>query len=117
MIASDNAHLSLNNLQDPPPKTLTDALQAAKRLISKRTGIISSVEFENLTSSEPSVYFARSHPANTFALNAMETLNHGAAASIDPKRAIMKAVGESIERYCPSHFKYEDFLLAAYTMI
>jgi len=114
MIASDNAHLSLNNLKNSPQKSLTDALQAVKKLTSKRTGIISSIEFENLTSSEPSVYFARSHPANTFALNAMETLNHGAAASIDPKRAIMKAVGESIERYCPSHFKYEDFVLATY---
>lgn len=114
MIASDNAHLSLKNLQNSPPKTLTDALQAAKKLISKRTGIISSVEFDDLASGEPSVYFARSHPANTFALNGMETLNLGAAASIDPKRAIMKAVGESIERYCPAHFKYEDFVLAAY---
>lgn len=114
MIAADNAHLSLNSLKNGPARTLTDALQAAKRLISKRTGIISSVEFEDLTASDPSVYSARSHPADTFALNAMETLNHGAASSIDPKRAIMKAVGESIERYCPAHFKYEDFVLAAY---
>jgi ribosomal protein S12 methylthiotransferase accessory factor len=45
----------------------------------------------------------------------METINYGDAASIDPKRAIMKAVGESIERYCPSHFKYEDFVLATYS--
>ena len=115
MNASDNAHLSLDNLQDPPAKTLTDALQAAKRLISKRTGIISTVEFDNLASSEPSFFFARSNPANSLALNGMETLNYGDAASIDPKRAIMKAVGESIERYCPSHFNYEDFTLAAYS--
>ena len=115
MNALDNAPLSLNNLKNGPPKTLTDALHAAKRLISSRTGIISTVEFEDLTPSEPSVYFARSTPANSFALNGMETLNYGDAASIDPKRAIMKAVGESIERYCPAHFNYEDFTLAAYS--
>ncbi len=114
MIASNHAHLSLKNLQNAPPKTLTDALQSARKLISKRTGIISTVEFENLASGDPSFYFARSTPANSFALNGMETLNYGDAASIDPKRAIMKAVGESIERYCPSHFKYEDFVLAAH---
>jgi ribosomal protein S12 methylthiotransferase accessory factor len=114
MIASKNAHLSLNNLQNAPPKTLTDALQAAKKLISKRTGIISTVDFEDLASGEPSFYLARSTPASNVVLNGMETMNQGTAASIDPKRAIMKAVGESIERYCPAHFKYEDFVLATY---
>jgi ribosomal protein S12 methylthiotransferase accessory factor len=114
MIASNRAHLSLNNLQDGPPKTLTDALQAAKRLISKRTGIISAVEYENLASSEPLFYLARSTPASNVALNGMKTIYQGDAASLDPKRAIMKAVGESIERYCPGHFRYEDFILAAY---
>jgi len=105
MNALDNALLSLNNLKNGPPKTLTDALHAAKRLISRRTGIISTVEFDDLAAGEPSVYFARSTPANSFALNGMKTLNYGDAASIDPKRAIMKAVGESIERYCPRQFQ------------
>jgi len=114
MIASEKAPLSLKNLHDGPTKTLTDALQATKRLISKRTGIISTVEFDNLSSDEPSVYFARSAPANSYALDGMEALNYGSAASIDPKRAIMKAVGESIERYCPAQYKYEDFILATY---
>ena len=94
MIASKDARLSLNNLQDNCPQTLTDALRAAKRLVSKRTGIISTVEFENLSAEEPSFYFARSNSANSMALNGMETMNHGDAASVDPKRAIMKAVGE-----------------------
>ena len=114
MIAPDSAPLSLKNLRNTSPRTLTEALQAAKRLISKRTGLISSVEFDDLTADEPSVYFARSTPANSLALNGMETLNFGDATSIDPKRAIMKAVGETIERYCPSHFRYEDLLLSRY---
>jgi len=64
MITLNSAHLSLNNLENGPPKSLTDALQAAKKLISKRTGIISTVEFEDLASDDPSVYFARSTPAS-----------------------------------------------------
>lgn len=114
MITSNDSHLSLNILQDGSPRTLLDALQSAKRLISNRTGIISSVEFENLAPDEPSVYFASSTPANTSAVSEMETMNSGAAASVDPKRAFIKAVGESVERYCPAHFKYEDFTLSAY---
>ena len=114
MIASEDARLSLNHLQEGPPKTLEDALQAAKRLISKRTGIISTVEFENLASGEPSLYFARTNPSNSIALNGMETMNYGDAASIDPKRALMKAIGESIERYCPAHFNYEDFVFSTF---
>ena len=106
--------MSLKNLQDGPPKTLDEALQAAQRLISNRTGIISTVEFSNLTAEEPSVYFARSTPANSTVLNGMKTIHQGDATSIDPKRAIMKAVGESIERYCPGHYNYEDFILSAY---
>ena len=115
MIASENDHLSLSRLQNGPPKTLSDALFAAKKLVSKRTGIISAVEFENLASGEPSIYLTRSTPASNFALNGMKSMNQGDAASTDPKRAIMKAVGESIERYCPAHFNYEDFTLAAYS--
>ena len=114
MITSNDSHLSLNNLQDGSPRTLLEALQAAKRLISNRTGIISAVEFEDLAPGEPSVYFATSTPANTSALSGMETMNNGAAASVDPKRAFIKAVGESVERYCPAHFKYENFTLATY---
>ena len=115
MSTSNSAHLSLNHLQDSPPRTLTEALLAAKKLVSRRTGIISSVEFENLASGEPSIYLAQSTPASNVALNGMKTMNQGDAASIDPKRAIMKAVGESIERYCPAHFKYEDFTLARHS--
>ena len=96
MITSNDSRLSLNNLQDGSPRTLLEALQAAKRLISNRTGIISAVEFEDLAPGEPSVYFASSTPANTSALSDMETMNSGAAASVDPKRAFIKAVGESI---------------------
>ena len=115
MIQLSHSPLSLNHLQNGSPRTLTDALQAAKRLISSRTGIISKVEFDNMAAGEPSVYFARTTPANTFALNDLKAMNNGAAASIDPKRAIMKAVGESIERYCPAHFQYEDFVSASYS--
>jgi len=115
MIALNPAPLSLSNLHNSPPKTLSDALHAAQKLISQRTGIISNVEFHNLAADEPSFYLARSTPASNMALNGMETLNQGDAASIDPKRALMKAVGESIERYCPAHFKYEDFVLSTYS--
>ncbi|MDH5762611.1 MAG: YcaO-like family protein [Nitrospinota bacterium] len=114
MTVLNNHPLSLSNLRNNTARDLSDALQTAKRLISSRTGIISSVEYDHMASDEPSVYFARSTPANSLAFNGMETMNYGDATSTDPRRAIMKAVGESIERYCPAHFNYEDFTLAAY---
>lgn len=94
--------------------SLQDSLKRARRLVSDRTGIIQKVEFEELVCGEPNVFFARSHPANLKPICGQEALNNGDAASTDPDRAIMKAVGESIERYCSAQYDEDDLLLSTY---
>ncbi|MGP0565481.1 MULTISPECIES: YcaO-like family protein [unclassified Nitrospina] len=94
------------------PTSIEDSLKRAHRLVSDRTGIIQKVEFEELVCGEPNVFFARSHPANLKPISGKEALNNGDAASTDPDRAIMKAVGESIERYCSAQYEEEDLVLA-----
>ena len=106
--------LSLQTLQAGPSKPLLEVLQCARKLISDRTGIISRVEFEDLIPGEPKVYFARSTPANMQALSGRETLNFGDSASVDSNRAIMKAIGETIERYCPAFYNKDDLQLSTY---
>ena len=96
-------------LADSPQTSLSESLQRAQRLVSDRVGIINKVEFEELVSGEPNVYFARSQPANLQPLCGREALNFGDAASVDPDRAIIKAIGESIERYCSAQ-SLEDTL-------
>jgi ribosomal protein S12 methylthiotransferase accessory factor len=106
--------LSLKILKDAPSVSIDEGIVRARRLISGKAGIISRVEFEELEADDPDVFFARATPANVSALCGQEALNHGDAVSTDSRRAILKAVGESIERYCSAQYDKETFLLASY---
>lgn len=102
--------LSIHNLDDVPLCPLAEGIERAKRLISEKTGIISKIEFEQLQAGEPRVFFARSSPANLFPLCGQEAKNYGDAASVDPDRSVMKAIGESVERYCSAQYDTGSFI-------
>jgi len=106
--------LSLKNLNDPPGQNIFDALAKAERLVSPYTGIISKVELEDLYPSEPPVFFARSTPSSTQALGGNPIANYGDAVSIEPERAMMKAMGESLERYSPAFHNQKDWLFSSW---
>lgn len=114
MSNNGNNAFSLRNLKDASPVSLQEALERAHRLVSYRTGIIAEVQFLEMAPEEPQVYWARSHPADVSAFGSGNALNVGAAASVDPNRAIMKAVGESIERYCSAQYDERKFCFATY---
>jgi ribosomal protein S12 methylthiotransferase accessory factor len=111
---SPNTYLSFSNLREPQQTSIDEALFLGRRLVSKKTGIISRLEFGELLPGEPQVNFARATPADTSAFCAEKALNFGDGTSIDNKRALMKAVGESVERYCSSQFDMDDFLFSSY---
>jgi ribosomal protein S12 methylthiotransferase accessory factor len=90
--------------------SLAEALTRAGRLISDRTGIISEVSFLETNPEEPAVFFTQTRPGALEPVAGRSALNHGNATSTDPDRATMKAVGETIERYC-SAFYDEDELV------
>lgn len=109
-----NLPISLLTLKDGPQVELHECIERAQRLVSDRVGIISKVDFEELIPGEPEVFSAHSEPANVLALCGQEALNHGDAASINPDRAIIKAVGESVERYCSGQYDVTDFVFSSY---
>jgi ribosomal protein S12 methylthiotransferase accessory factor len=112
-----NPSISLATLKDGPEVPLSECLERAGRIVSDRVGIISKVDFEELVPNEPEVYSAHSEPANVSVLCGQEALNHGDAASINPDRAIIKAVGESIERYCSGQYDVNDLVLTTFEEI
>ncbi len=112
-----NSPISLSTLKNGPETPLSECLKRAERVVSDRVGIISKVDFEELVPGEPEVYFAHSEPANVSVLCGQKALNHGDAASINSDRAIMKAVGESIERYCSGQYDISDLVLSSYEEI
>lgn len=82
------------------------SLAMARRLVSPRTGVISSVQFQPLKPDEPAVYWARSRPGRTSHLLPQSALAQGDGVSVTANRAVMKAVGETIERYCSAWCDY-----------
>ena len=107
--------LSLRSLRDAPPVPLTESLRRAKRLVSDRTGIVASVEFLEQSPEDPAVHQAWSSVGSAIPVLGRHALNRGIATSADSRRAIMKAVGESIERYCSAYYEDESLRLATFT--
>lgn len=109
-----NSSISLSTLKDGPEIDLNESIERAERLVSDRTGIISKIDFEELFPGEPDVYSAHSEPANVSVLCGQEALNHGDAASISPERAMIKSVGECVERYCSGQYEEKSLVLSTY---
>jgi ribosomal protein S12 methylthiotransferase accessory factor len=81
-----------------------DALAAFAPLVDRRTGLIRSVDVLKIDVRDPEVYMASAEPCDTVALTSIAAANRGAACSTTPARAIVRACGESIERYCSAFF-------------
>jgi ribosomal protein S12 methylthiotransferase accessory factor len=69
------------------------------------------------TPEDPAVYWAQSRPADLGPLAGRPALNEGNATSVDPDRAIMKAVGESVERYCSAFYDDGAFVFGSFEEI
>jgi ribosomal protein S12 methylthiotransferase accessory factor len=108
------SRLSPRALDASPPPELTEALARASRLVSSRVGIISEVLFMETTPAEPAVYWAQSRPAFLEPLAGRAALNDGNGTSVDPDRAAIKALGESVERYCCAFYDERNFAFGTY---
>lgn len=91
---------SVASLDPAAPADVDEALVRARRLVSDQVGVISGVVFLETSPDEPAVYWVQSRPAELGPVAGRAGLNLGNATSNDPDRAVIKAVGESVERYC-----------------
>jgi ribosomal protein S12 methylthiotransferase accessory factor len=89
----------------------------ASRLVSNRVGVISEVVFLETTPEDPAVYWAQSRPAEFGPLAGRTALNIGNATSVDPQRATIKAVGETVERYCSAFYDEQEFVFGTFEEI
>lgn len=101
-------------LDESAPHELSEALTRASRFISDQVGLISHVLFMETSPDEPAVYWAQSRPAEFAPLARRSALNLGNATSIDPRRATIKAVGETIERYCSGFYDERELVLSTF---
>jgi ribosomal protein S12 methylthiotransferase accessory factor len=79
---------------------VSESLRRAQRLVSDRLGIIAKVELQHMRSDEPQVYWAHASPPLFYQGSQTCLEHHGFGMSAIPERALIKAIGECIERYC-----------------
>jgi ribosomal protein S12 methylthiotransferase accessory factor len=103
---------TLDSLEDPPLPDADEGLARARRLVSPRTGLIREVVYAELAPDDPPLHWAQAIPADAQAAGGRMALSQGGAVSADRDRAVLKAVGESVERYCSAQWE-EDALTTA----
>lgn len=90
-----------------------DAIARLRGLVDPKTGVVGEVRLLSLTERDPVVFMAHAAPASTVPITGLEAANRGAACSAVPERAVIRAVGESVERYCSAIFDVEELRLAS----
>ena len=90
------------------------ALARFRGLVDARTGVIRTVDLLRITERDPRVFMAHADPCDTTPLFGIEASNRGVACSATPERAIIRACGESVERYCSAVFDTDAMPLATY---
>lgn len=106
--------LSLRSLREPETLSLAEVATRASRIVSARTGIVSSVELVETGPCDPSTYWARATHGDTTHIFGVRARNDGNASALDPDTAMVKALGESIERYCAAAADPDDLVLARF---
>lgn len=92
---------------------LDTALARFGPLVDDRTGIIRSVRLVKATPDDPAVFTAYAEPCDTVPLAGIAAANRGAACSPSRDRALVRACGESIERYCSAFVDDDQCVLAS----
>ena len=105
---------TLDEMDDPALPSMEESAHRFERLISPRTGLVSQVLFTELDPDDPPLHWAIATPANAEVAGMRRTLAVGSAVAADQSRATMKALGESIERYCSAQWETADLTIASY---
>jgi ribosomal protein S12 methylthiotransferase accessory factor len=88
------------------------ALARMAPLVDDKTGIVARAEVLRISENDPAIFLAHAEPADTTALSGLRAANRGAACSISRQRAVLRACGECVERYCASFIDLRRLRLA-----
>ena len=91
---------------------LTDHLSS---LIDDQLGIIKSVFLLDKHPDSPDFYYYKAIVSNTSIFNGVDNIGITAGTSADPEKALIKAVGEAIERYCCAIYRFDDLIFSSYS--
>jgi ribosomal protein S12 methylthiotransferase accessory factor len=106
--------LSLGTLAEPQVLTTGEVLARAARVVSGRTGIVSYAEIVDTGPGDPGAFWVRTVPADTRPIFDVRAYSEGNASASDADMALLKAVGESIERYCAASSSAAELRLGSF---
>lgn len=95
---------------------MPDILDAVGVLVDNQVGIIQEVRERRRDCGAPGLVYMSAKTCDLKTLNPHQHLNVflGSGASTDRSRAMAKAVGEAVERYCSAMYSIEDFPLSSF---
>jgi ribosomal protein S12 methylthiotransferase accessory factor len=79
---------------------IEEALTRLSRVVGDRFGIVRTVALPRLDAGDPPVRIAESHPARLIGQEAGAAVNEGGGAGLRRETAMVKAIAETVERYC-----------------
>ena len=104
--------LSLRALAEPALLDAEEVKTRAARIVSDRTGLVAFAEIVQTGPSDPVATWVRVAQADTTPIFGVRAYNDGNASAIDVDTALLKSIGESIERYCAASANAADLPLA-----
>lgn len=81
-----------------------DLLAILNQLVDEKSGVVANLYFPPLHTDDPELANAYALPADTMPIFGRRALNNGHAVSVRPERAAIKAICETIERYCAAGY-------------
>ncbi len=106
------------NIYDSEEVSLSEALKKAKSIINSKTGIVRYLYKSTLYNDEPKFYqYIAKIPKYSFFSIVQTSEEFSGGCSVDKNKAMMKALGEAIERYCMGIYQEENLINAFYNEI
>jgi len=83
-------------------------------LLDERVGLIRALRQRPREAGDANIFEFVARACDTSAFSRLKNFGDTGGASVDPSRAVAKAIGEGIERYCSAIFEPTDFTVATY---
>jgi ribosomal protein S12 methylthiotransferase accessory factor len=93
---------------------MTGVLERARALVGDQVGLIREVALSHPGPEHPRLAIAHSRSACVRTPELGWTTYNGMGAAVDAERAVTKAIGESVERYCAAVYDPQDLVLASF---
>lgn len=91
-----------------------EALEVMKDLVDSRTGIVRALIEEARRNDEPKIYSYIAWLSNTTHISDANVQRFAGGVSLDRKKAMVRCLGEAIERYCLAFYRRKDLKKCSY---